>query len=65
MLGARKLSVNQAIFLPIELELKLGRYPKTELGDSVTFYAHHCLILSHLHRIYRESTVYIIIFREP
>ena len=45
------------------MELQIRRGPKTELGGSVKFYAHNCLILSHLHRIHRESTVYTLIFR--
>ena len=64
LLGARKLSVNQATLKPTEPKLQLGLCNKTELGESVTFWANYCLISSNLQCIYRKSTVYIIIFRE-
>ena len=35
---------------------------KTELDESVTFYANYCLISPNLPHIYRKSTVCIIIF---
>ena len=34
------------------------------MAESITFCAHQCLISPHLHRICRECTVYIPIFRE-